>query len=206
MGDRCGVNFKTLGLPVSQDEALAVLIAKGFSVIDVDLMALARGCIGYSQHRRGARLHEAPHIVDCSSLIKWLYGKRGIWLPRRSIQQRQYGRVIQLEKLVSGDVVFVSGAIDYFLDDPCNGVGHVGIATGNGTVIHAANRDVGIVESSLESFVGKTKLRGARRYIPFNAEVVTFQTPTGREIETEDDFRWVILQSLGKKNGRKRPR
>jgi len=196
VGNRCAVNFKTLALPVSREKALVLLAAKGFHQVDVDIVALARGCVGRSEYRRGARLREAPSILDCSSLIKWLYGQRGIWLPRRSIQQREVGEAVQLEKVVAGDVIFVSGWINYYLDDPSDGVGHVGITTGQGTVIHAANRKTGIVESSIESFVGKTKFRGARRYVPIDSEVVTFETPNGREVETEDDFRWIILQSL----------
>jgi hypothetical protein len=195
-GNRCAVNFRSLHLPIAQNEALAVLAAKGFRVIDVDLVALAKACIGKSQYRRGARLREAPSVLDCSSLIKWLYGQRGIWLPRRSIQQRECGAVVQPKDVVAGDVVFISGAIDYYLNDASDGVGHVGIATGEGTVIHAANRKVGIAESSLESFTDKTKFRGVRRYVPLGEKVLTFETPAGREVEIEDDIRWIVLQAL----------
>ena len=190
------MDFRTLALPIDREKALALLAAKGFHQIDVDIVALARTCIDKSEYRRGARLREAPGVFDCSGLIKWLYGQRGIWLPRRSIQQREYGEIVQLEEMIAGDAVFASGWIDYYLDDPSDGVGHVGVATGEGTIIHAANRKVGIVESSIEHFAGMTKFRGARRYIPVGAEIFTFETPNGREVEIEDDFRWIILQSL----------
>lgn len=196
VGNRCAVNFDSLHLSISQNEAVAQLIAKGFCLINVELVALARTCVGKSQYRRGARLREAPEVLDCSSFIKWLYGQRGIWLPRRSIQQREYGEIVQLKDIIAGDVLFVSGYINYYLGDPLDGVGHVGIVTGNGTVIHAANRKIGIVEGSLESFIGKTNFRGARRYIPLNEQVLTFETPVGREVEIEDDIRWIILQTI----------
>ncbi|MDO8463016.1 MAG: NlpC/P60 family protein [bacterium] len=176
-----------------------MLSHKGFTLIEVDIIALARQCIGTSQYRRGAKLSEAPAVIDCSSFMKWLYAMRGIWLPRRSIQQRELGEVINLDELVAGDVVFVSGWIDYYHDDPANGVGHVGIATGDGTVMHAADRKANVVETPLDKFVGRTKFRGARRYVPKDVEVLTFETPRNSEVEIADDIRWIILQSLPKK-------
>ena len=196
VGSRCAVILDSLHLPISREEALAILNHKGFVLVEVDIIALARQCIGTSQYRRGARPSEAPTVVDCSSFIKWLYAQRGIWLPRRSIQQRELGEVVNLDELVAGDAVFISGRIDYYHDDPANGVGHVGIATGYGTVVHAADRKVNVVESPLDKFVGETKFRGARRYISQNVEVLTFETPLNREVEVADDIKWIILQQL----------
>ncbi|OHA32242.1 MAG: hypothetical protein A3B09_02455 [Candidatus Taylorbacteria bacterium RIFCSPLOWO2_01_FULL_43_83] len=175
-----------------------MLTDKCFVLIEVDMVSLARQCISASRYRRGARLYEAPAVVDCSSFIKWLYAERGIWLPRRSIQQREFGKVVSLDELVAGDVVFVSGWIDYYHNDPANGVGHVGIATGDETIIHAAGMKTNVVETPLQKFIGKTKFRGARRYIPKDQEVLTFQTPPDKEVEISDDLRWIILQSLPK--------
>jgi len=198
-GNRCAVILDSLHLPISREETLAMLNNKGFALVEVDIVALARQCIGTSRYRRGARFFEAPAVVDCSSFIKWLYAQRGIWLPRRSIQQRELGEVINLNELVAGDVVFVSGWIDYYHDEPANGVGHVGITSGCGTVIHAADRKADVVETPLDKFVGKTKFRGARRYIPKNVKVLTFETPLNRDVEIADDMRWIVLQSLPRK-------
>lgn len=117
-------------------------------------------------------------------------------MPRRSIQQRELGEAVNLDEFVANDVVFVSGQIDYYHDNPANGVGHVGIATGDGTVVHAADRKANVVETLLDKFVGKTKFRGARRYIPKGVEVLTLETPVDREVEIADDIRWIVLQSL----------
>jgi len=199
VGNRCAVILDYLRLPIPHKETLAILTQKGFGVVEVNIIALAQQCIDTSQYRRGAKPSEAPKVVDCSSFIKWLYAQRGIWLPRRSIQQRELGETINLDKLITGDVVFVSGRIDYYHNDPSNGVGHVGIATGGGTVIHAANREVNVVESPLEKFIGKNKFRGARRYIPQKMETLTLTTPADREVEIADDIRWIVLQSLSNK-------
>ncbi|HAO64382.1 TPA: hypothetical protein DCQ44_00170 [Candidatus Taylorbacteria bacterium] len=195
-GNRCCVDFDDLGLPITPTEAIQVLVKAGFKSIEVDLIELARQCVESATYHRGARLHEAPKVFDCSSLTKWLYAQKGIWLPRRSIQQREFGSPVEILDIQAGDVVFVSGRIDYFLVDPNDGVGHVGIASGDRTVIHAANRKAGIIESSLESFVGDpADLRGIRRYVT-NSRVYTFETPPEREIEWSDDLKWVILQRL----------
>lgn len=197
--NRCAVHLPSLNLPISDTEALKILGGKGFKVLEVDLIALARQCIKTSTYRRGAKPSESPMVVDCSSFTKWLYGQRGIWLPRRSIQQRELGISIPIEEVGAGDVVFVSGWIDYYHTDPKDGVGHVGIATDEGTVIHAADRKVHVVESSFESFIGKTKSRGARRYVPKDQIVLTLETPPDREVEIADDLRWIVLQSLPKR-------
>jgi cell wall-associated NlpC family hydrolase len=131
-------------------------------------------------------------------LIKWLYGQRGIWLPRRSIQQRALGQAVELHELREGDVVFTSGRINYYDTDPSCGVGHVGIATGEGTIVHAANSRVGIIETTVEDFISGEKLRGIRRYVPKDSEVVTVTTPPQREVETSDDIQWILLQTQAK--------
>lgn len=199
VGNRCAVILDSLHLPISREESLTTLNNKGFVLVEVDIIALARQCIGTSRYRRDARFFEAPAVVNCSSFVKWLYAQRGIWLPRRAIQQRELGEAVNLDNLVAGDVVFVSGRIDCYHDDPANGSGHVGIATGNGTVIHAANRKAHVVESNLNKFVSKAGFRGARRYIPRDIEALTLETPRDREVEVADDVRWIILQSLPRK-------
>ncbi len=200
VGNRLAVNFESLRFQVdlptfiySENTALMMLEKKGFKVLEIDIIALARKCINTSQYRRCAKSSEAPAVVDCSSFIKWLYGQSGIWLPRRSIQQRDMGEIVAFDDIRRSDVVFISGRVDYFHDDPCDGVGHVGIATGTGTVIHAANSKIGVIETPLSEFVDK-KFRGARRYLPKNVRVFVLQIPPNREVEIEDDLRWIISQ------------
>ena len=199
VGTRCAVIIQDLKLPISDREALRILKQNGFRVIEVDLIALARNCVGQSIYNRGARPSEAPAIVDCSSFTKYLYGQRGIWLPRRSIQQREYGEIVSISDIVGGELVFVSGWINYYYNHPSDGVGHVGIATDQKTVVHAADKTTGIVESPIDKFVEKNRLRGIRRYIPLDRKVITLETPPRREVEITDDLRWIILQSFSPK-------
>jgi len=194
VGNRCAVNFKDLHLPITDHEALRLLKIIGIYPVEVDIIAAAHDIAGHATYKRGARMQDAPHTFDCSSLIKWLYGQRGIWLPRRSIQQREYGEYVEPENIQTGDIVFTSGRIDYFDRDPTDGVGHVGIVTGSGTIIHAANRRRGVVESPYDVFKHRG-LRGIRRLIPCDTSVYTLES-TERETEWSDDFRWIILQQL----------
>lgn len=198
VGNRLAVDIDSLQLPITKQEVLSMLAIKKFKVIETDIVALARKFIGVSKYRRGARLAEAPAIFDCSSFVKWLYGQCGIWLPRRSIQQREFGESVELNQVISGDVVFVSGWIDYYLNDPTDGVGHVGIATGDNTVIHAGNSNVGVIETQFDEFVGKNKFRGVRRHISKHREITVLETPADREVEISDDIKWIVLQSIGK--------
>ncbi len=194
--DRCAVDLSALNLPISNTEAIDLLIRSGYVLVTVNLVALVRACIGTSEYRRGARLAEAPDVFDCSSLMKWVYAQRGIWIPRRTIQQRRCGEPVERDDLRAGDLVFTTGHINYYDDDPADGVGHVGLATGEGTVVHAANRRIGIVETEIDVFLRDVELRGIRRIVPRPDQVFTFQVPLKREIETSDDFRWIILQRL----------
>lgn len=200
VGKRCAVHLDSLKLPLTNEEALALIGRLGFAEVSVDLVELARSCVGTSVYRRGARFHEAPGVVDCSGFVRWLYGQMGIWLPRRSIQQYMLGEEAALEEVSALDVVFVSGRIDYYHDDPTKGVGHVGIATGLGTVVHAANKELGVIETPLAEFIEaeQGKFRGVRRYVPKGADLVTLQVPEYRDVDTSDDIRWIVLRSLHK--------
>lgn len=197
-GNRCAVALDSLNLSISNEETLGILRKKGFEKVEVDLIELARQCIGKSQYKRGVKISEAPAVLDCSSFMKYLYAQRGIWLPRRSIQQRELGEIIKLEEVNAGDLIFVSGYIDYYINDPLDGVGHVGIVTNENTVIHAANKKNGIIESSITDFIGKEKFRGARRYVPNSIEVITLIIPSTKDVEFSDDLKWIVLQSLPK--------
>lgn len=198
VSNRCAVHLASLNLPLSDSEALSVLQSKGFTVVNVDMLVLARQCVNTSIYRRSAKSSEAPTLVNCSSFIKWLYGKRGIWLPRRSVQQRSVGVPVANNEIIAGDLVFSSGWTGYYHTDPADRVGHVGMVTESGTVIHAASRNSHVTESSLESFIHTGKYRGARRYLPKDQSVLTLEIPSDQEVETADDFRWIILQSLKK--------
>lgn len=195
VGNRCALDLALFNLPISQKEAYSILLAENFELIEVDIISLAQSCIGNS-YRRGARLWEAPNVFDCSSFVKWLYGQKGVWLPRRTIQQRYCGKTVSIEEIAPGDLVFTTGAINWFETNPDEGVGHVGIVAGEKTIIHAANKRLGVTQSPLSSFLEGEKFRGVQRIIPSDREILTFLTPAQREVETSDDIKWIILKNI----------
>lgn len=197
VGSRCAVDVEALAEAnaITSDRAILILQSLGFRRVDVDVVALARDCVGRAKFRRGARPEEAPQVVDCSSLVKWVFGQRGVWLARRTIQQFALGDPVGQAELSRGDLVFTSGYINYPIDGCyAKGVGHVGMVAEGNAVIHAAGKRVGVVESPLDSFLSSREFRGARRYIPRNGQVITWETPAERSVETSDDLRWIVAQ------------
>jgi murein DD-endopeptidase len=100
---------------------------------------------------------------DCSGLIQYAYGKHGIVLPRRSIDQAQEGTRItpKLHLLKPGDLLTFSNR--------GRRVTHVGLYMGQGRFIHSATRGVQVSTLSAEDPYGRWWFQrwiGVRRIIP----------------------------------------
>ncbi len=197
VGNRCALDPCSLKLSISLEAIKSKLLAMGFRFLQINVVDLARIQIGAARYKRGARPDLAPQFVDCTSFTKWVYGQCGIWLPRYSVQQRRCGELVNLSDISAGDIVFAIGRFNYYDINPSEGVGHAGLATGNGTVIHAANSRVGVIESTLANFLRSSdNFRGAARLIPKNHEVWCLEVPPEVWVETSDDIRWLILQRI----------
>jgi len=192
--NRCAIDLSLLPLP--QEQALALLEVLGFKIVAVCVVDTARKLIGQSMYSRGALFGEAPAVLDCSGLVKWVYGQKGIWVPRLSIQQFVHGEEVEISDVRAGDVLFTSGYVNFYDTDPSIRVGHVGLATGEGTVIHAAGKRAGVIEVPVERFIGSRTLQGVRRFQ--TPDVITLQTPSNRLVEWSDDIKWILLQNLAK--------
>ena len=197
VANRCAVDLSEFKLPVPDEVALRLLKQLGFKVLDVDMIALARSRLGRTQHVRGARQRWAPERVDCSTYVRWVYGQRGIWLDRLSVQQRRTGTPVELFELEPGDLIFTtSTAVNWFDEDPEDNVGHVVMATEPDTVIRSSNKFGGVKESPLSVLFERVEFRGARRYIPKDRQILTLETPEEFDIEQSDDLRWLLLKKL----------
>jgi NlpC/P60 family protein len=75
---------------------------------------------------------EGPRSFDCSGLTQYVYQRFGVDLPRRAINQADFGE--STRRLQRGDLVFFSS------DAGQSKVTHVGIYEGNGTMIDASKR------------------------------------------------------------------
>src|SRR4030042_1996014 len=146
--DRCALQLSELGIPMTREKVVEILARRGFKELDVGfetMIEAARSCVGESKYGRvDPRL--APSVVDCATFLMWIYGQRGILLPRYPIQQRKVGRAVELSEVRVGDLLFIRGYRPLYDDDPSDAVGHCGVVTEKGTVIHAANGRVGVIE------------------------------------------------------------
>ncbi len=189
---RCVLDFKSFCSEIPRQKVLMTLATKGFQPMYVDMFALARAHIGASSYRRCVLMREAPQVVDCASLIKWMYGERGIWLPRDFILWLDLGLPVEAN-IVAGDLIFTDGYCNRMVESVS--IGHVAIATDRGTIIHATNR-VGIQELPTEKFFNQRAFRLARRIAQEPSDLVTLAIPPDQEVETSDDIKWILFDAL----------
>lgn len=79
--------------------------------------------------------------ADCSGFVQSVYANFGYSLPRVAENQAVYGMQIPVESAEPGDLIFYAR----------NGyVYHVSMYIGNGQVVHAAGRKVGIITSGID--------------------------------------------------------
>ena len=121
------------------------------SIIKELLIERARACIGSSIYRRNAMPEDAPHVLNCFRFTQWLWSTIGVQLPDRQLHCSQVV-AISLEKVGIADLIFVP-RLNYTID--MDDFGHVGIATGISTVIHATQWKNGVIEDSLPLFVNR---------------------------------------------------
>lgn len=160
-------------------------------------MEVARRCLATSSYERGADRSQWPHVLDCSSFICWVYAQCGIYLPRRSIQQRDCGHEVDLNSVRAGDLIFCKGPkINYYREDATDSVGHVGMVSDTQTILHASSGRNSIVEDSLALFLTNHPESEVRRLVDDFSRLHTFKVPEGVHVDSSDDLLWIILQNL----------
>jgi cell wall-associated NlpC family hydrolase len=107
------------------------------------IMAMAQHYKG-SPYARGANLGSSG-ATDCSGFVQYIYQGFKIDLPRSSAEQAQVGKVVtrnmDFSKLLPGDLLYFRRG--------GRSVGHAGIYLGEGKMIHASNRRLGITVTDL---------------------------------------------------------
>lgn len=99
-----------------------------------------------------------PSGFDCSGFVQFVFLRKGITLPRTTLQQVQEGTYIGKKDLKPGDVVFLQNTYR-------EGVSHVGIYIGDNKMIHASSSK-GVTVSDLLSSYYLEHFHSARRIIP----------------------------------------
>lgn len=193
-GLRCAVDLNDFSDFIAKEDAVAVLQNLGFKILKLNILDIASHMIGAARYKVGSRLSKAPGIFDCSSFTKWCYGQLGIWIPRLAVQQKEFAEEISIVHSMPGNLIFTSGNGNgnYYHQNPEFKVGHVGIITGRGTVLHASKRREGVAEDSLPEFLQAGRYRGVGRIVPEASDITTLITPKEYEIYSSDDIRWLL--------------
>lgn len=176
----------------------------------VNVAREAEKLVGKAQWKRFCTIEEAPHFVDCATTDMHVWGKRGISLPRRPIEQfdfcRTYGTIvcwahnpIEDSKVHPGDLIFVSGPkMRGFADDPRERL-HVCIDVGNQHVVCATNSELGngVVRLSYrELFASGRIFKGIMRVHPDPDSLTTFEFPTTRRIMSPNCLFMIVKQKI----------
>ncbi len=89
---------------------------------------------------------EGPNAFDCSGLVTYCYRQAlGVEVPHQTkklAKSSAFRTVSSVDQLSPGDIILDGG----------NNISHVGIYSGNGTVIHAPEPGSNVTEISLERF------------------------------------------------------
>lgn len=116
-----------------------------------DILSLGQSQVGTPYVWGGA----SPGGFDCSGLVQWLYGQKGISIPRTTYQQIGAGAPVTLNSLLPGDVIF--------LGPTQQGPDHEVMYVGGGNVIEAPHTGSNVrIESLSQALQGG--LVGIRRF------------------------------------------
>jgi len=125
----------------------------GSSASGTAILADARAHTGTGYRAGGA----TPAGFDCSGFVQFVYRHAGVALPRTAEAQFEDGRSVRDRDITAGDLVF-------FRTDGRR-VSHVGIATGEGSFIHAPNARSRVRIDRLDAAYWADRFAGARRFI-----------------------------------------
>ena len=115
-----------------------------------------------------------PFGIDCSGLVQIAYKIAGIQLLRDAWMQMADLRFVNVEEDVAlADAHLAPGDLIFFLSRDPNSerrIGHVGLAVGDGSFVHAAGSGNGVIVTGCDDRKWNESYAGARRLSP-NADL-----------------------------------
>jgi cell wall-associated NlpC family hydrolase len=126
------------------------------------MLAFAKKFLGI-KYEFGTGTYEQSGTFDCSSFTQYVYGKFGVTLPRVAGQQAEQGTFVARDMLRVGDLLFFYVPGRYKSN---KAVGHVGMYTGDGNMIHSSPfPDNGVQITPINNPYWKDTFLYAKRYI-----------------------------------------
>jgi phenylalanyl-tRNA synthetase beta subunit len=136
------------------------------------VLETAKSLVGVP-YRLGASIsYDAPKVFDCSGFTSYCFSEAGIQIPRISVDQYVFGKLISKKEILPGDIIFSNtgeGQIHYktseFLPNTevPEGVDHCGLYLGDGEVIHATHLFDKVVIEDLDKSERFKNIVGYRR-------------------------------------------
>jgi hypothetical protein len=138
---------------------------------------------------------EGPNAFDCSGLTQYIFHQIGIAIPRRAVNQSEFGD--RTRRLQRGDLVFFS------TDTRRSLVTHVGIYEGGGMMIDASKRHGRVRRDDLNDEYWAARFMGARRLTSDIAWRTDDNRPwpgddAGRPREPRRDGKREAMRALGR--------
>ncbi len=147
--------------------SVCLLSLSATSALAADAVDLAARLIG-RPYVWGA---EGPGSFDCSGLTHYVFGRAGVELPRRAIDQSRVGDTVR--RLQRGDLLFFAS------DQRRSLVTHVGIYEGGGMMIDASQRHGRVRRDDLDELFWTERFMFARRITDIGTRPVT-ERPSSR--------------------------
>lgn len=151
------IGFSTLlasgAEPVQAQSATSTAVSKGSQIVNFGKQFMG------TPYKFGAST-STTRVFDCSSFMKYIFGRYGVDLPRTSVAQSKEGYAVSKSNLKPGDLVFFSSG------SRANGhnVTHVAVYMGGGKILHTYGSP-GVTISDLNSGNWKRTYLKARRVL-----------------------------------------
>ncbi len=136
----------------------SIVSGKALSISELVILE-ARQLVDMAEYADRFEDCRPPEIVSCSMLVWWVYTESGVKMPAVSSQLLHdllyWGHFVSPDRMERATLLFTAGRRRECEDKyrASLGVGHVGIVTGDGSVIHASCARNRVIEEPVEEFI-----------------------------------------------------